>query len=287
MTSMTSIRRHVDNIKNNGFTIIKNGVENELLDKVIHDFDTWSAIPENNFTKFNLDRVTNFHIYSNNTLDLVTNKYVDGILTNLFKKEQAVYSSLFFREGTSQHYHRDTPHFYTNPIDQYFGVWYALEDIDVNAGPLKYYIGSHKLDDPNGHEVFNDIYKLNKNIDIGSDLDCIIEYNKKIEDLCKKNNLNCSDETNYINKINKGDIIIWHPKLMHGGSNIINNKLTRYSLVTHNVPLNTQVFNAKHFFSVGPTKEYLENECTFEYIKHNNISIVNHNTPPRVQTRYA
>ena len=223
-------------------------------------------------------------------MSLVTNKYVNQIIKGLFNTEQVIYSSLFFREGTAQHFHRDTPHFYTNPIDMYYGVWYSLEDIDVNAGPLKYYIGSHKLENIIGHEVFNDVYKHveNKdNINIGSDYTCIMEYNKYIEDLSIHNNLTCVDETNYINKINKGDIIIWHPKLLHGGSNIIDEQLTRYSMVTHNVPINTQVFNAKHFFTKEPTPDYLKNEFVHKYINYNGINIVDHGVGPNVQISYV
>jgi ectoine hydroxylase-related dioxygenase (phytanoyl-CoA dioxygenase family) len=281
---METIEYHILNIQNDGFTIIKNGIDKDLIDKVVSDFDCWSALPENNFKKFNKDRVTNFHIYNENTKNLVTNFYVNRILETIFKKEQVIYSSLFFREGTAQHYHRDTPHFYTNPIDNYYGVWYALEDININAGPLKYYIGSHKLECPDGYECFNNLLKTDPNYIVsGTDYRILIEYNKNIEDLCKENNLQYVDEKNYINKINKGDIIIWHPKLLHGGSDIIDPTLTRYSMVTHNVPINTQVFSSRHFFATKPTNEYLENKFIFKYIKHNDINIVDHNIGPSVQ----
>lgn len=285
---MENIEHHILNIQNNGFTIIKNGINIDLVDKVVSDFDYWCALEENNFKKFNKDRVTNFHIYNENTKNLVTNFYVNEILEAIFQKEQVVYSSLFFREGTSQHYHRDTPHFYTNPIDNYCGVWYALEDVNCNAGPLKYYIGSHKLECPDGYECFNNLIKTDPNFSIsGTDYRPILLYNKNIEDLCIQNNLQCVDEKNYINTINKGDIIIWHPKLLHGGSDIIDPTLTRYSMVTHNIPINTQVFNASHFFAPKPTNEYLENKLRHKYIKHNNINIIDHFTGPKVQRSYV
>ena len=288
---MQSIENHILNIQKNGYTIIKNGIDIELVDKVVNDFDYWSSLNKNSFVKFNKDRVVNFHMYSENTKNLVTNNYVNDILKTLFSKEQVVYTSLFFREGTFQNYHRDTPHFYTNPIDQYYGVWYALEDINVNAGPLKYYIGSHNLEDPCGYDIFNKVYNeiniAQNNSDYKHILDtCMFEYNKLIENLCKENNLICVDQNNYINKINKGDIIIWHPKLLHGGSDIIEPSLTRYSIVTHNIPINTQVYNASHFFAPTATKNYLDNKCTFDYIKHNNTNIVNHDSEPHVQKGY-
>ena len=57
-------------------------------------------------------------------------------------------------------------------------------------------------------------------------------------------------------------------------------------MVTHNVPINTQVFNASHFFSREPTKEYIENKFDYKYIKHNNINIVDHGTNCKVQKTY-
>lgn len=278
MLNENDILLHIRNINEDGFTIIRNGIDIDLTDRVISDFNIWSSDEKNGFENHKYNRVTNFHIYSKNTLDLVTNSSVNSILTKLFDKEQTVYSSLFFREGTAQHYHRDTPHFYTNPIDHYYGVWFSLEDININAGPLKYIINSHKVIAPDGYEVFNQLNDSNN-------LSCLLKYNKNLEDICKELNLTEIDETNY-NKINKGDIIIWHPKLVHGGSNVLDTTLTRYSMVTHNVPINTAVFNAGHFFRKEPSEEYLLNECKFDYITHNNISIVNHGIQPKVQKSY-
>jgi len=283
---MFSSKKHVNNIQKNGYTIIRNGTDINLADKIIQEFDEWSSIPKNKFVPFKGERVTNFHVYSKNTLDLVTNKNVNTILTSLFNKDQAIYSSLFFREGTTQPYHRDTPFFYTNPCNQYYGVLYALEDIDVNSGPLKYYVGSHKINNINGHTIFNDIYTNNDVVDLNNDFRCILQYNKKIEDICKELKLTEVNEKKP-NKLYKGDIFICHPNLVHGESDIIDKTLTRYSLVTHNIPMNTAVFNAKHFFSKSPTKEYLKNECTLKYINHNDIQIVDHEVGLRVQKTYT
>lgn len=93
---MENIDNHVLNIQNNGFTIVKNEIDIDLVDKVVSDFDYWCGLEENNFKKFKKDRVVNFHIYNENTKQLVTNFYVNKILETIFEKEQVVYSSLFF-----------------------------------------------------------------------------------------------------------------------------------------------------------------------------------------------
>lgn len=195
-------------------------------------------------------------------------------METIYGKEQVIYTSLSFKYGTSQDFHRDTPHFYTNNSDQYHRVWYALEDININSGPLKYYIGSHKLKYLDGQETYNNFFKENhKNIDIVSS--GILEfYNKTLENLCIENNLECVDEKNYKDKIEKGDIIIWDPKLVHGGSKVIDPSLTRYSMVTHYISLNTQVYNAKDFFTKEPTIRYLKNECVYKYKLYNGVKYV-------------
>lgn len=278
------ITNHVCELNEDGYTIIRNGFSTELADKIVNEFEEWASIPENKFVTCQRKRVTNFHIYSKNTLELVTNDKVHNIISKFLNGEHVVYTSLFFREGTSQEYHRDTPHFYTNPIDKYCGVWYALEDINPESGPLKYFKKSHLIDDPNGHIIYN------KNKDVNNsypknNLNSIIEYNQIIEKMCIDNNLTEFNHTNF-EVIKKGDIIIWHPRLLHGGSDVINPTLTRYSMVTHNVTYNVPVFSSAHFFIDEPTKEYMENKCLFNYLTFNGVKYVDHNIGPQVQLSY-
>lgn len=183
---MAYIDQHLLNIHKYGMTIIRNGVNLDLVDKVVEDFDNWSSQVENNFVKFNYEKVCNFHIQTENTMDLVTNIYVDQIISAFFNKEQVIYTSLFFREGTGQGYYRDTPHFYTNPINQYCGAWYALEDIDVDACPFKYCLSSHLIDDISGHNIYNSINMENMTFE-KHNFNCLITYNKKLEEDCIKN----------------------------------------------------------------------------------------------------
>ncbi len=274
---------HVQNIEKNGYTIIRNAFSKSLADEVVKDFNIWIN-DDKTFVKNNYNRVTNFHTYNNNTLELVTNSHVNDVIRSFFNSEQVVYSSLTFREGTQQHLHRDTPHFYTNPINLYVGVWYALEDVNRNAGPLRYYKQSHLIDDPDNYKIYNDNYKNDVSYN-ELNLTCLHIYNKIIEDECKQRKLELVDENNY-EQINKGDVIIWHPKLLHGGSSVIDNHLTRYSMVTHNVPVDYAVFNSSSFFTHNPTKDYVENNRSHDYLCFNNVKYFDHKTPPRVQQSY-
>lgn len=280
------IQKHWSDLEVLGYTIIRNGTPLDLVDRVVKHIEMWTSDPNNNFEKFKQDRVCNFHRYNEDTLSLVTNSKVHDILEKMFNNKSVVYSSLMFREGTSQHFHRDTPHFYTNPINLYYGVWFALEDINVKSGPLKYVIGSHKLPDFSGHDIRKEIDAKFPDTDNFRNFQYLLHYNQKIEDLARENGLEFVDETNY-DKINKGDIIIWDPRLLHGGSDILDPTLTRYSIVTHNIPQNTAVFNAKDFFAPDPTKEYIENKYIYSTIRHNGIDIIDHGDRVCVQKSYV
>ena len=50
-------------------------------------------------------------------------------------------------------------------------------------------------------------------------------------------------------------------------------------MVTHNIPINTQVFNAKEFFTKEPTIQYLNNECVYKYKQHNGVKYVDGQKP--------
>ena len=71
--------------------------------------------------------------------------------------------------------------------------------------------------------------------------------------------------------LEKGDCIIWHPKLPHGGSMINNTSLFRRSIVTHNVPINKGISSSKTFFSTNKSDEYKQN------IFKNDIKYMNYN----------
>jgi phytanoyl-CoA hydroxylase len=273
-----SLCNDIRKIIKEGYTIIKSCIKDEIIDEFVTKYN----IAYNNVH----ERVVNFHTHDESTLDLVCNKYIDKLLSTIFETKQTVYTSLTFGYGTNQSIHRDTPHFYTNPIDQYFGVWYALEDIQLDSGPLMYYKKGHTLDIKNGYETWNELFgndteKTPNNINL-----CLNKYNSNIEEECKKHRLEGVNTENITQTINKGDVIVWHPKLPHGGSNILNKELTRKSIVTHNIPKYKKVFNASHFFGPEHTREYLKNECFYKYNTHNNVCYVDHGVKHFIQKSY-
>ncbi|MEM7102143.1 MAG: phytanoyl-CoA dioxygenase family protein [Bacteroidota bacterium] len=132
------------------------------------------------------------------------------------------FQTINFIEGSEQKAHSDFIHMTSEPKGYLIATWTALENTDAGNGPLFYYPGSHKLpyimsgDFDTGHGRWflgNNTYK---------------HYEDKIEELIKQHQL----EKQYFHA-EKGDVLIWHANLLHGGSPIKEQGRTRKSMVAH------------------------------------------------------
>ena len=150
------------------------------------------------------------------------NKQLKGILEMLLGKKIELFQSINFFTGSQQRTHSDFVHMSTFPKGNLIAVWIALEDMCEENGPLHYYPGSHKLPYILNNDYQNDGSKFmigNKTYD---------KYEDEVERILKKSKLK---KQKFI--ANKGDILIWHSNLLHGGEEVINAKLTRKSMVLH------------------------------------------------------
>jgi ectoine hydroxylase-related dioxygenase (phytanoyl-CoA dioxygenase family) len=185
-------------------------------------------------------RLTNFHIYSDAAMGLAKNEEVMRLLDLLFGREAAVHTSLTFQYSTMQALHRDGPYFHTFPESLFFGVWTALQDIDPESGPLCYVPGSHRIEIDQW-----DIY--NKELAKGLDPDtaqrsALHIYQSRITQRGE------AFAPRAYAVLKKGDVAIWHPQLIHGGSPARKPELQRHSMVAHCCPIDTYVFVDKIFF---------------------------------------
>ncbi|MCZ8225302.1 MAG: phytanoyl-CoA dioxygenase family protein, partial [Microcystis sp. LE19-84.1B] len=129
--------------------------------------------------------------------------------------------SINFLHGTEQGLHEDMAVFYVHPANHLVGVWIALEDISADAGPLIFYPKSHK--NIKVTDFFPDYPAVNlKNITAAQ----IPQYQDYVNQ--RAQNYDCQSFT-----AKKGEILLWHGMLIHGGGKINNNLLTRKSMVIH------------------------------------------------------
>ena len=158
-------------------------------------------------------RIMNFWKVSHNVRALALSPKVMQALADLYGRRPLPFQTLNFRVGSEQPAHSDTLHFNSSPPGYMCGVWVALEDVDMDNGPVVYYPGSHKLP-----EVTLE--------DVGPTADQV-QYSDHIAELIEREGLAPSYAT-----MKKGEAFIWAANLLHGG-HPRRERRTRHSQVTH------------------------------------------------------
>lgn len=168
------------------------------------------------------NKVVDYHTVSRNARNIEFAPAIRKFLEQLFERPPTAFQSLLFRYGTEQEMHQDTAYVVTRSPMQFVGCWVALEDVAPGSGELQYYEGSHRIPEylwfdrarcrPPGYE---------------DHADYLAWVRQKSEEAgCKK--------ASFLAK--KGDALLWHADLVHGGSPRVDHELTRWSLVSHFCP---------------------------------------------------
>lgn len=160
--------------------------------------------------------------YSEEMRHLVNTKELVEILDLLMGRPVELFQSVNFLKGSEDPAHSDFIHMSTYPYGYLMAVWIALEDMDSENGPLFFYPGSHKLD-----------YIMNSNFNHGGNRWLLGKDNKKnyadaVEEVIEENRL---EKKHFI--ASKGDVLIWHANLLHGGNRVLDQERTRKSMVLH------------------------------------------------------
>jgi hypothetical protein len=245
------VRQHALDVIERGFTVVPDSVPGDLLDAAVRSFGDWKQRNRGRFLpgfyKFDdkLDRIIDIQATLPIFQRLFSHNRSLRVQDHLFQDRAVLYSSLLFEVGTAQSIHRDIPLFWTKPAHMYFGTWTALEDTDAANGPLVVIPGSHRLPlldrDAVARERYSDLSQIK---DIDDDLWTI--YQERLSSLCREKGL-AAEEVH----VRKGDTIIWHPLLAHGGAAIRDRARTRLSVVVHTTPKNVPVFHTNVFFNVN------------------------------------
>lgn len=235
------IRGQLQDLIGRGYTHLRGVVSRARCDELIRDFDEYCAAqPE--AERFadqhgNHSRLCNFHMHSDVALSIGLNPRVLAVLDAAFGRRAAICSSLLFEKGSQQPVHRDTLFFHTNPPNQFFGVWTALEDVAPDSGPLAYYVGGHRF-----HIDARRIAEEYKGQTVGAMFSAFVN---ELHTTCKDGGFPFA----YADFMQKGDVLIWHPQLPHGGSPISRPGATRRSMVFHYMPEGSTVLGIEAFFS--------------------------------------
>jgi ectoine hydroxylase-related dioxygenase (phytanoyl-CoA dioxygenase family) len=214
------------NLNEFGFVVVRDIIPNiqDYADKIIRDlaprFDmqSWKE-------RVDIHAPSNLRIQDawrefESVRRIANSPEVINLLTRLYGRKAFPFQTLNFPVGTQQHFHTDAIHFSSYPERFMAGVWIALEDIEIDQGPLYYYPGTHKL------PLFENVhYGLSvANGAVFKQEHYETTWREIVESLGIQKQYFCAK---------KGDILIWAANLLHGGSAHRNLNRTRWSQVTH------------------------------------------------------
>ncbi len=203
-----------------GYAIIRGYINKEDIDQINQELNTLISAKELKFT------YGNKIMFAYRKIALLRKIASEAplleLLSSLLSEKAILFQSINFLEGSEQETHSDSIHMTTFPLGGLLGLWVALEDIEMDNGPLHYYPGSHKLP-----------YYLNKDYEnegnfflIGNKDYC--EYEEMIKGKLEEHALEKK-----VFSAKAGDLLIWHANLFHGGEKHINKQKTRKSVVFH------------------------------------------------------
>jgi len=245
---------NVSGLMRDGYCVVRNAVDERLIDEFL---TRWKRFKEETIAPHvdklvegedmiggRYRRMVNMHLVLPELERLFINNRALQVTDRMFGEPATLYTSLYFEIGSAQDFHRDTPYFWTNPGYAYFGVWLALEDTDESNGALTAIKGSHLH--PDSFSLRAEIGRLDPDENGNPKAHSGVlwsNYQKRVQQACLDAGLVPAEL-----HVKKGDVIIWHPQLMHGGAGINDFRRSRNSFVMHVTPKYQIVYAQDKFF---------------------------------------
>ena len=210
----------VEQFERDGYLVLESlEVPEDELDAIVTDLASLYGAPmrrEGGVTYYR-NRIMDAWRINQHVKQLALAPDVHSILAQLYGRRPLPFQTLNFRTGTQQAPHSDAMHFNSVPPGFMCGVWVALEDIDMENGPLVYYPGSHKLPEVTMQEL-----------GLRADADDYKGYERHVAEVIEREGL----EPRYA-VISKGQALVWASNLLHGGAPQADRERSRHSQVTH------------------------------------------------------
>jgi phytanoyl-CoA hydroxylase len=221
-----------------GYVIIPKAVSAEIVDHIIDDAHGFRDDPQHyvirnkgvytnpaELSELGIgDRIIDLYGVSEAARSAVFTPRVSAILQNAFGEPAIAIQSLYFEYGSQQSMHQDTAYVVSRRPLGLAAIWIALEDIQPGWGELCYYPGGHRFP----HFLFGGTRKHWIQSKDGAEVHQ--QFFKHLHDHAAARGIS---EERFIAR--KGDVLVWHADLPHGGSRITEMH-TRRSFVLHFAP---------------------------------------------------
>lgn len=157
-------------------------------------------------------------------LDLFAAPRLLDFLALVLGEDPLLFQSLSFDQGSQQGLHQDTAYVVVDRPLELAACWIALEDVQPGSGELMYVPGSHRLPE-------FDFGGGTKHWSPDRDgRDPHERWSAQLREAAK------AQGGAQLFRPKKGDVLVWHADLAHGGSPVSVPTLTRQSLVGHFCP---------------------------------------------------
>lgn len=194
------------------------------------------------------DRTMNIHQESPTAKRVLHDRSLRRLLGDLLGGRAVFLQSIYFNRGSQQLPHSDYMYMGTDPPLQLCGLWLACEDVTSDAGPLFYYPGSHRLPSETveeryrrrmpglrgeieaNRETFEAQYAGRRQM-TGESLEVCVFFDEWLAELTSRLDSEGLERVTFLPR--RGDLLIWHANLAHGGSPVTGPNSTRRSLVAH------------------------------------------------------
>jgi len=205
-----------------GFMVLENILDDKFIENINRDIDDAVKKKVQGYEEGSSQRIMGLHNNYKHIHQLWKQPKVIQILEQIFEDAVRPCQTLTYVYGSQQSYHQDTVHLTPFPAGYMCGVWVALEDIKAGSGELRVLKGSHRLP-----RIYRETSNCPQVIDNQWD-----EFSQTVDKEWQRLIADHKfEEMSYLAK--KGDILIWHENLMHGGSVRIDNHQSRRSIVSH------------------------------------------------------
>ena len=252
--------------REHGWVILRQSVDLAVIDDLKHQIQEYRQRHKSETTNAKTGeglRIGLLHTTNRTSREVGFNAQARAFLRWAFESEPVLFGSLTFDIGSEQEAHIDAAFFYTQPETSMAGVWTAFEDIHEDSGPLFYVDKSHTWPRLKAADV------------LARDPDLAARVAAFRASGATKPDLKLSDEVYkaYIAEVermteehggrmlamlDKGDVFIWHPWLVHGGMPRNNPSFTRRSMVVHYIGSDAKMWDQHDFFLRGDELDHTE-----------------------------
>lgn len=214
---------HQQNLKGwskNGYAILEGFFSETEIAAINAAVEEKIANKDANWKWYN--KIFNAYKESETLNNVVRHPRLTKILSMLLGKQVFPFQSLNFIQGSEQATHSDSIHMTTFPLGYMTAVWIALEDVKEGSGLLHYYPGSHQLP----YILYDNFSHGGSKLFLGKAP--YKAYEAKVVQVLDNASF---EKKEFLPK--KGDLLIWHANLLHGGNPITLPNATRKSMVIH------------------------------------------------------